>query len=51
MLAKIDREYTPEILDSLRPSKKVKKNETIEPVTEETEDKEKKKGDEIEEEN
>jgi hypothetical protein len=55
MLAKTDREFTPEILDSLRPSKKMKKNEAIDPlVNEEDDDKNKdskEKKSDIEEEN
>lgn len=37
MLAKTDKEYTPEMLESLKPSKKVKKNENLDVVPEEGE--------------
>lgn len=52
MLAKTDKEYTPEMLESLKPSKKVKKAEILESVPEEGEIlKDSKKNDIIEESN
>ena len=57
MLAKTDKEYTPEMLESLKPTKKIKKNETLESIPEEGEiikdggQKEGKGGEELDEEN
>ena len=35
MLLKNDKDFTPELLESLRPSKKVKKPETTDPLSDE----------------